>query len=395
MQLIPNPIKILSYGCTTGAGSGVQAFWNALINQKDCSSPIELKVPYLKEPAHISCSFFPESHQSKWNSDFDKISFFIQESFHEALHTLSEKTKKNIFENCGVIFSSTKGIIEDLLSEKKTLLTDPLTPLLKNFILLNKLMPKHYCCVSNACGSSHSALYLAQEWMRREALSSVIIISAESIGTFIQNGFYSLKILNKNGTSPFDHNRSGLQLGDATSCIILTHNEKYMDSTNSNTCPTLDSVDIIMEGTSLTRPSTDNKSLVHSLKNCGFNAKNPPDFIIAHATGTVLNDSSEAHAFSEIFFETSPPITSTKWCIGHTLGSSGSLDLISACEALKNKKLFPMGKTKKIDPTFKGRFLIHNEFLSLQNINQSKDKISCAITSLGFGGIHAALGVSL
>ena len=108
---------------------------------------------------------------------------------------------------------------------------------------------------------------------------------------------------------------------------------------------------------------------------------------IASATGTILNDAAEDEVYYELF-GTRIPVTGTKWCIGHTLGTSGAMDIIAACEVLKNQKAFGLATTEDLDPNFKSQYLIKIKTFpnSFKNI---------LVSSLGFGGLHAVAEVGL
>lgn len=51
------------------------------------------------------------------------------------------------------------------------------------------------------------------------------------------------------------------------------------------------------------------------------------DVIVMHAPGTIKGDSSEYNAIKKVFGERHPALTSNKWIIGHSLGSSGAMSL--------------------------------------------------------------------
>ena len=62
------------------------------------------------------------------------------------------------------------------------------------------------------------------------------------------------------------------------------------------------------------------------------------DYINAHGTGTVANDSSEGKAIVELFGG-SPLVGSTKSITGHTLGACGAVELIISAMTLKEHKI--------------------------------------------------------
>jgi 3-oxoacyl-[acyl-carrier-protein] synthase II len=116
-----------------------------------------------------------------------------------------------------------------------------------------------------------------------------------------------------------------------------------------------------------------------------------PELIIAHGTATALNDPAEDQAFESLFGsdEESPLITASKGSIGHTLGASGSIDLIAACEALKRQQVFCINNNDRVDASFSGRYLYAGHTYAIPKLNR------VLITSLGFGGVNAAALVEL
>ena len=110
-----------------------------------------------------------------------------------------------------------------------------------------------------------------------------------------------------------------------------------------------------------------------------------PDFIIAHGTATPINDKIEDQVFRRLF-QSMPPITCTKWSVGHTLGSSAGVDLCAALKVFKHNRLFKIASTDSADPEFA------KSYLTLDNQSNLDDGFQSALlTSLGFGGVHAAV----
>lgn len=66
--------------------------------------------------------------------------------------------------------------------------------------------------------------------------------------------------------------------------------------------------------------------------------ENDIDIIVMHAPGTIKGDSSEMKAIEKVFGSNIPAITSNKWKIGHTLGTSGALSMELAILMLQNQE---------------------------------------------------------
>ncbi|QED38286.1 beta-ketoacyl synthase [Antarcticibacterium arcticum] len=90
------------------------------------------------------------------------------------------------------------------------------------------------------------------------------------------------------------------------------------------------------------------------------------DAIVMHAPGTVKGDLAELKAVQDIFGENMPALTSNKWKVGHTFGTSGILSLELAVLMLE-----------------------HQEFIEVpfSNISRPPEKLrNILINAVGFGG---------
>lgn len=275
----------------------------------------------------------------------------------------------------GVLLASTKGMLEDFIWSSSPQEKDPLTPLLEKFILKTQLKPRFRLCVSNACASSHGAFFIAQRWLESQAVDRVVVLAVDEIGPFIFKGFTSLGALSATQAKPFSTDRDGLQLGEAAAVIVFSREESAPFK--------LWQVAIDTEGHSITRPSPSGRSLAFCCREIQ-NSVPVFDAIIAHGTATRANDLAEDQCFTELFMG-KVPITATKWCVGHTLGVSGAIDLIAGLESLKRKTLFPIATLNNPDPLFSNSYVQSPIPLSQES--------QILITSLGFGGTHAALAV--
>lgn len=341
--------KILSYGCSSAAGPSTRDFWKSLTTGLDHSEQ--------------GCAW-PGTQSST-------LDLLVEHSLF-AWRGCLEAFDASLLRRLGVIFASTKGCIDDWVwSPSPDLSRDPLTPVLEAFLKAAELEPLETICVSNACASSLAALLLAQEWLRQDRVDHVLVLAADHAGPFIRQGFATLRVLATERSRPFSRDRDGLSLGDGAAAILLGR---------EGGAARLAAVATDTEGFAVTRPAQSGTSLRRAciaLPNC------TPDLIVAHGTGTVINDRVEDQVLASLFPET--PITGTKWCIGHTLATSAAMDVIAACEVLRQRKVFRLANTQEVDPELKGRYLSARHELA-----PHFDAKQVLVTSLGFGGVHAA-----
>ena len=117
------------------------------------------------------------------------------------------------------------------------------------------------------------------------------------------------------------------------------------------------------------------------------NARVTPEqinYINAHGTGTVLNDSSEALAISEWAGSRAAtlPVSSTKASIGHLLGGAGAVEAVVCLMTLREQWLPPEIEFETPDPACKFP-IVQKPQAALVNAVLSN--------SFGFGGVNATL----
>lgn len=177
-------------------------------------------------------------------------------------------------------------------------------------------------CVSVACVSGLLAIQLGAELLQRGEAGAVIVAGVDLLSHFVLAGFTALKSLDPDGCRPFDKDRVGLSLGEGAGAILLTRggNGLVVAGWGSSN-----------DANHLTGPSRDGYGLAlamqRALKKAGLQPGNV-DFVHAHGTGTLYNDSMEALALRLVFGDNMPPFSSSKGLFGHTLGAAGILETI-------------------------------------------------------------------
>jgi len=108
------------------------------------------------------------------------------------------------------------------------------------------------------------------------------------------------------------------------------------------------------------------------------------DYINAHGTGTVLNDSSEAVAISHWAGQRAAtlPVSSTKANIGHLLGAAGAVEAVICLMTLREQWLPPESMFETPDPAC--------HFPIVQKPRDGRVNVVLS-NSFGFGGVNASL----
>lgn len=385
--------RILSYGCTSSAGPATSDFWQGLKLGLDHSREVSTQSWATSPSFQLYACQWPRS--SDTTSARDQIVAQLLRAWQQTLLSLTPQEQENLQKNeIGLIFASTKGYVDDVIwsSDPESLNSDLLTPILFDFIQKTGIQVKRSLCISNACTSSLAALYLADQWIKRKLVSKVLILAADIIGPFVLQGFYSLRALTQDRVAPFSHSRSGLRLGDAAIAVLLSSTENEDEKHGVEPRLELVGVGLFAEGYAATRPSQSGQGLKHACLKIPSLQERSPELVIAHGTGTLLNDATEDRVLTELFppGSQSPLITATKGSIGHSLGASGGMDLIAACQVLKTQETFLITNSKEIDPEFRSRYLYSGHSYPVPN--QFKRIL---VTSVGFGGVNAAALIQL
>ena len=111
------------------------------------------------------------------------------------------------------------------------------------------------------------------------------------------------------------------------------------------------------------------------------------DYINAHGTSTPLGDKAETRAIKNVFGDDAykVSISSTKSTVGHSLGASGGIEMISTALAISNNVVPPTANLENPDPDCD---------LDYTPLQPKERTLNYALSnSFGFGGHNACVVV--
>jgi 3-oxoacyl-[acyl-carrier-protein] synthase II len=142
---------------------------------------------------------------------------------------------------------------------------------------------------------------------------------------------------------PFAANRSGLVLGEGSAFFVLEQWE-HAQARGAAIHAELSGYGLATDVGHITRPSVEGQALAMraALRTANIDP-DQVDYINAHGTGTVQNDSTETAAIKAVFGQRaySLPVSSTKSMHGHLLGAAGALEFMIAVAAMQRGVLPP------------------------------------------------------
>jgi len=287
--------------------------------------------------------------------------------------------KHHISGETAFILSTTKGNISLLKNETN----------LPESVYLSKLAQKladffgfktKPIVVSNACVSGVMGISVAKNMIQAGKYKDAFVIAGDEISEFVISGFNSFQAIGSEPCKPYDKNRNGINLGEATAATYITstpsENEKLRFKVLGDSA--------INDANHISGPSRTGDGLFASIQNAMKEAKvsaDQIDFISAHGTATIYNDEMEAIAFNRIELQ-NVPLNSMKGYYGHCLGASGLLESIISMESALHNTLISSKNFEEMGVS---------QDLNIIKENQPAEIKYILKTASGFGGCNAAI----
>lgn len=167
----------------------------------------------------------------------------------------------------------------------------------------------HTATVSTACSSAANALIVGANMIKTGKAEKVIAGGSESLSLFHLNGFNTLMVLDTERCRPFDATRKGLNLGEGASFVVLESAASVMRR-GGKPLAILSGYGNRCDAFHQTASSPDGEGAYLAMKEALDMAGLSPgqiDYVNAHGTGTLNNDSSESVALKRIFGQDMPP----------------------------------------------------------------------------------------
>ena len=267
--------------------------------------------------------------------------------------------------------------------------------ILPGLISINHGMKGPNFAVVTACASGTHCLGEALNLIRRGAADVMVAGGAEgAICELGVGGFNAMRALSTRNDSPetssrpFDKDRDGFVMGEGAGMLVIEEYEHAKARGARIYCElagfgcTGDAYHITAPDESASGPS---RGMQLAMQDAGLNPADI-DYINAHGTSTVLNDSGETKAIKIAMGETEArrvAISSTKSMTGHLLGAAGGVESVVCALAMRDSVLPPTINYTTPDPAC--------DLDYVPNVARPGKIRACLNNSLGFGGHNATL----
>ncbi|MFA5864371.1 MAG: beta-ketoacyl-ACP synthase II [Phycisphaerae bacterium] len=250
--------------------------------------------------------------------------------------------------------------------------------------------------VATACASATNAMGDALRAIQRNDTDVMFTGGSEAALTPLGvSSFCAMKALSTRNdephraSRPFDRDRDGFVMGEGAGILIFEELE-HAKARNATIYGEVIGFGASADAYHLTAPEPDGKgaaqAMIHALTDAGIQPTDV-DYINAHGTSTSLGDIGETRAVKKVFGSHAYKlaISSTKSQVGHLLGASGGVELITTLLGMRDHLLPPTINLENPDPECDLDYVPNHP--KPRNIHIAMSN------SFGFGGHNACIVV--
>jgi len=204
--------------------------------------------------------------------------------------------------------------------------------------------------ISTACAAGNYAIGHAYDLIAAGNADFMLCGGADSMCRKTFAGFYRLGTIAPSVCQPFDRNRQGLLTGEGAGILFLESLESAI-ARGARIYAEILGYGVNCDANHMVAPDKNSiaKCMRLAHKTAGIDPSDV-DYISAHGTGTQANDLTEAGAILEVFGNKTPPTSSIKSMIGHTMGAASALSSIACAIALHQSFIPPTINCQSVDP---------------------------------------------
>ncbi|MFJ9691440.1 beta-ketoacyl-[acyl-carrier-protein] synthase family protein [Kitasatospora sp. NPDC101183] len=232
---------------------------------------------------------------------------------------------------------------------------------------------------ANACSASLYALALGWDLLAQGDADTVVVAGCDVVTESMFGQADRIQLTPPTAVRPFDRDRQGTILGEGAAAVVLRRHPDRDRPVRG----LLHSVAVNCDAHHTTAP--DPAGVGASVRQAHAAAGIGPqdlDLVLLHATGTPLNDRTEAEVLGEVFAGAAPAMTGLKGLTGHTSGSAALLSLVVALSAIENGRIPHMAGLEDPLPEGAGLRLVTGAPLTAP--------VGLAqVNGFGFGGVNA------
>ncbi|KUJ66214.1 3-oxoacyl-ACP synthase [Streptomyces albus subsp. albus] len=212
--------------------------------------------------------------------------------------------------------------------------------------------------VSNACAASGFGLSVAADLIRAGEADVVIAGGSEAYSRVALACFNRLGAIDPERCRPFDAHRKGTLFGEGAAVMVLESAEHARRRGATKAYAKLAGAGWSCDAHHATAPEAEGeqieRAMRHAMREAGARPGPSGDvgFVVAHGTGTELNDTVESRVLGSVLAEDTAgtPVYALKAMLGHTGGAAGALSALTAALILHHRSVPPNVPLDAQDP---------------------------------------------
>lgn len=391
-------VVVTGVGAVTPLGTSLESSWEAVLDGRSGAGPISRFDPAEENVrSRIACEtpFVPADHDGVDSRRMGRYAKYAVVAADEAVADADADTDRWPADRVGTsIGTGFAGLAEIERTAGQRPSSYFIPSALANLaaghvsIHLNARGPMH--APSAACAAGTRAIGTAADAIRAGRADVMLAGGTEAaISPLGVGGFDAMRALSTRNdepagaSRPFDADRDGFVLGDGAAVLVLETLDRALDR-GAQPRAVVSGYGETADASHVTRPPEDAHGMIRCLRQALAAADREPgavDHVNPHGTGTPRGDAHEATALNAVF-DGSPPVSSTKSHVGHTLGAAGAIESAFTVRALRTGTIPPTINYETPDPACD---------LPVVTAPRAEDLQVAINTSAGFGGVNAAL----
>ncbi|WP_042373917.1 beta-ketoacyl synthase N-terminal-like domain-containing protein [Streptacidiphilus neutrinimicus] len=238
--------------------------------------------------------------------------------------------------------------------------------------------------VCNACSASGHALAIACDLLELDEADAVVAAGCDAMTDSMLAMIGRVAEEPTDRVRPFDADRMGVLLGEGAAAVVVERGDRPRAGSGAVLATVL-GVGLSCDAFHETAPDPD--GIVRAVRDAHRRAGIEPDqvdLVVAHGTGTALNDPVEATALGRVFGhrQDGPLVTGIKGATGHTSGAAALTSLAVAVHALAEQTVPAVtGLREPIAEAAGLRVVTGRATSAAVEVAQ--------VNSFGFGGVNA------
>ena len=393
-------VVVTGVGAVSAAGVGAERLWQAARHGRACINPPKFPYAYrgrIKIAAQVQ-DFQAEAHLERSVLPFcDPVSQYLLVAADEAMAQagferstrLGPRAATIVGTGIGGMITIEEGIYLSLMGSGRP---NPLTvPKLIPSACPANLSMRYGAqgpsfAVASACSSATQAIGIGMQMIRAGMVDIALVGGTEDCIT--NNSMFAweaLRVMTPDFCRPFSKGRNGMILG-AGAAVLVLESAEHAEARGASSLATLAGYGTSTDAKDPVAPDVEgaSRAIRMALDDAGITTDDV-DYVNAHGTATIVNDTTESAALHLVFGERAEyvPLSSTKPVHGHGLGAAGGLEAVVCLGAIRDQVAPPT--INFVEPDAKCRVdAIPNEArpMRLRTVMSN---------SFAFGGINAVL----